>query len=370
MKFAVKLVALAAMAASHGCRLRPEGRNRQDRSHRSLTGLSGPVASVAEPAQELPVLCREVQRREQPGRREVRGHRHRQQAQPAGEPERAEGGHRPGHPLHHPGQRLVGAHWRCRMRSPSTTSAIPARKCVYLNYAAVDPDLTNSKCSYWHFRFDADTSMKMEALTSFMKDQKDIKKVYLLNQNYSHGQQVAKYAKEDSGAQAPRHPDRRRRPAPAGAGARLRALRRQDQGLGRRHRDHRQLGLRPVAAGQGRQRRRLERQVLHLLRRRHRHAHRAGHQRRGPGLPDRLQPLQHGWTDGQVAGRVQEEVQRRLLHRLHDPQSSRRWAPRWPRPSRPIRSRWRPRWKACGSRASTARSRCARPTTSCSSRCT
>src|SRR2546429_4679010 len=36
------------------------------------------------------------------------------------------------------------------------------KEVVYLNYAAVDPDLTNSKCSYWHFRLDADTSMKME----------------------------------------------------------------------------------------------------------------------------------------------------------------------------------------------------------------
>ena len=34
-------------------------------------------------------------------------------------------------------------------------------------------------------------------MTTFMKDQKDIQKVYLLGQNYSHGQQVAKYAKED-----------------------------------------------------------------------------------------------------------------------------------------------------------------------------
>lgn len=72
----------------------------------------------------------------------------------------------------------------------------PGKEVVYLNDAAVDPDFTNSKCSYWHFRFDADTSMKMEALTSFMKDQPDIKKVYLLNQNYSHGHQVAKFAKE------------------------------------------------------------------------------------------------------------------------------------------------------------------------------
>ena len=72
----------------------------------------------------------------------------------------------------------------------------PGKEVVYLNYAAVDPDFTNSKCSYWHFRFDADTSMKIEALTSFMKDQKDIKKLFLLNQDYSHGHQVAKYARD------------------------------------------------------------------------------------------------------------------------------------------------------------------------------
>ena len=73
----------------------------------------------------------------------------------------------------------------------------PGKELIYLNEAAVDPDLTNSKCSFWHFRFDADTTMKMEALSSFMKDQKDIHKVYILGQNYSHGVQVAKYAKED-----------------------------------------------------------------------------------------------------------------------------------------------------------------------------
>ncbi len=79
----------------------------------------------------------------------------------------------------------------------------PGKEIVYLNYSAVDPDLTNSKCSYWHFRFDADTSMKMEALTTFMKDQPDVKKVYLLNQNYAHGHQVAKYAKEMLGRKRP-----------------------------------------------------------------------------------------------------------------------------------------------------------------------
>jgi branched-chain amino acid transport system substrate-binding protein len=73
----------------------------------------------------------------------------------------------------------------------------PGKEMLYMNYAAVDPDLTNAKCSYWHFRVDADTSMKMEALTTFMKDQADIKKVYLINQNYAHGQQVSKYAKDN-----------------------------------------------------------------------------------------------------------------------------------------------------------------------------
>jgi branched-chain amino acid transport system substrate-binding protein len=73
----------------------------------------------------------------------------------------------------------------------------PGKEVLFMDYAAVDPDLTNSKCSFWHFRLDADTTMKMEAMTTFIKDQKDIHKVYLLNQNYSHGQQVAKYAKED-----------------------------------------------------------------------------------------------------------------------------------------------------------------------------
>jgi len=72
----------------------------------------------------------------------------------------------------------------------------PGKEVIYLNYAAVDPDLTNSKCSYWHFRLDADTSMKMEALVASLQDKKDVKKVFLLNQNYAHGQQVAKYAKE------------------------------------------------------------------------------------------------------------------------------------------------------------------------------
>jgi branched-chain amino acid transport system substrate-binding protein len=79
----------------------------------------------------------------------------------------------------------------------------PGKELIYLNYAAVDPAMTNEKCDYWHFRLDADTTMKMEGLTTFMKDQPKVKSVYLLNQNYSHGQQVSKYFKEGMARKRP-----------------------------------------------------------------------------------------------------------------------------------------------------------------------
>ena len=66
----------------------------------------------------------------------------------------------------------------------------PDRQILYLNYAAVDPILTNDKCSYWHFRWDANSDIKMQALTTFMKGRPNIKKVYLINQDYSFGQSV------------------------------------------------------------------------------------------------------------------------------------------------------------------------------------
>ena len=72
----------------------------------------------------------------------------------------------------------------------------PERATVYLNYAAMDPLLTNERCSFWHFRFYPSSEMKIEALTTYLKDRKDIKKVYLVNQDYTHGRQVSKAAKE------------------------------------------------------------------------------------------------------------------------------------------------------------------------------
>src|SRR5919109_4362255 len=72
----------------------------------------------------------------------------------------------------------------------------PGKEVLYFNYAAVDPVLTNDKCSYWHFRWDAHSDIKMEALTNYMKGRPNIKKVYLINQDYSFGQAVRRAARE------------------------------------------------------------------------------------------------------------------------------------------------------------------------------
>jgi branched-chain amino acid transport system substrate-binding protein len=71
----------------------------------------------------------------------------------------------------------------------------PGKEVLYLNYAAVDPVLTNEKCNFWHFRFDASSDIKMEALTTFIKPNANIKKVYLINQDYSFGQSVRSEAR-------------------------------------------------------------------------------------------------------------------------------------------------------------------------------
>lgn len=71
----------------------------------------------------------------------------------------------------------------------------PSRRVVFLNYAAVDPILTNEKCSPWHFRFDAHADMRMSALMSVLREDKAVKSVYLLGQDYSFGQAVLREAK-------------------------------------------------------------------------------------------------------------------------------------------------------------------------------
>jgi len=72
----------------------------------------------------------------------------------------------------------------------------PAKRVLFLNYSAVEPALTNEKCSFWHFRFDAHADMRMAALMDVLKDDKALKSIYLIGQDYSFGQSVLREARK------------------------------------------------------------------------------------------------------------------------------------------------------------------------------
>jgi branched-chain amino acid transport system substrate-binding protein len=69
----------------------------------------------------------------------------------------------------------------------------PDNRIVYVNCGAVATELTNEKCSYWHFRMDAHVGMKAETMVRALP--KDVTKVYLLNQDYLFGQSVQRDVK-------------------------------------------------------------------------------------------------------------------------------------------------------------------------------
>lgn len=79
----------------------------------------------------------------------------------------------------------------------------PARQVLFLNYSAVDPVLTNEKCSFWHFRFDAHADMRMAALMQVLKEDQGLQHIYLIGQDYSFGQAVLKEARRQLAAQRP-----------------------------------------------------------------------------------------------------------------------------------------------------------------------
>jgi ABC-type branched-subunit amino acid transport system substrate-binding protein len=79
----------------------------------------------------------------------------------------------------------------------------PDRAVLVLNHSSIDPDLTGKSCNFWHFQFEANTAMKMKAIANYIKKQPSIQKVYLLNQDYAHGKQWARYGQEMVGLARP-----------------------------------------------------------------------------------------------------------------------------------------------------------------------
>jgi branched-chain amino acid transport system substrate-binding protein len=79
----------------------------------------------------------------------------------------------------------------------------PTRRALFLNHSAVDPALTNEKCSFWHFRFDAHADMRLAALTDVLRDDTGVQRVYLIGQDYSFGRQVLRQARASIAAKRP-----------------------------------------------------------------------------------------------------------------------------------------------------------------------
>jgi branched-chain amino acid transport system substrate-binding protein len=79
----------------------------------------------------------------------------------------------------------------------------PDKRVVFLNYAAVDPVLTNERCSFWHFRFDAHADMRMAALMQVLREDREVQKIYLLGQDYSFGQAVLREGRRQLGLMRP-----------------------------------------------------------------------------------------------------------------------------------------------------------------------
>ena len=79
----------------------------------------------------------------------------------------------------------------------------PDKRVLFLNYSAVDPALTNERCSFWHFRFDAHSDMRMAALMQMLQKDRQVRRMYLIGQDYSFGQTVLREAKRQLALQRP-----------------------------------------------------------------------------------------------------------------------------------------------------------------------
>jgi branched-chain amino acid transport system substrate-binding protein len=79
----------------------------------------------------------------------------------------------------------------------------PSQAVLLLNIAAQDPPLTNEKCSFWHFRWEAHTDTRVKVLTDYIAALKGTPKVYLLNQDYAFGQAISRAAREMLAAKRP-----------------------------------------------------------------------------------------------------------------------------------------------------------------------
>ena len=79
----------------------------------------------------------------------------------------------------------------------------PGKELIVFNHSSIDPDLTGKNCNFWHFQTDPNAAMKMTAIAKYIQGKQEIRKMYLLNPDYTFGRQWAAYGRQMVGAARP-----------------------------------------------------------------------------------------------------------------------------------------------------------------------
>jgi len=67
----------------------------------------------------------------------------------------------------------------------------PDKRVIFFCPDSTDPTLTNEKCNFWLFRWGPTADQKVAALVKYLAQDRDMKSVYLINMDYSHGHGVS-----------------------------------------------------------------------------------------------------------------------------------------------------------------------------------
>jgi branched-chain amino acid transport system substrate-binding protein len=79
----------------------------------------------------------------------------------------------------------------------------PDKRLIFLCPDATDPILCDEKCNFWFFRFGSDANQKLKALVKYLALRKDMKNVFLINMDYSHGRGISAASHAELGKQRP-----------------------------------------------------------------------------------------------------------------------------------------------------------------------
>jgi branched-chain amino acid transport system substrate-binding protein len=79
----------------------------------------------------------------------------------------------------------------------------PDQPMLFMIHSGPDPVLANEKCHFLQFRVMPDTDMLMEVMTSQIAARPEVKRVYLVNQDYAYGQALSRAARQLLAAKRP-----------------------------------------------------------------------------------------------------------------------------------------------------------------------